>query len=187
MQILKLKAISIKQGRVSAVGTITAQILVGSGHPYHDGIEPSHRLYLSENSRPSWILLPENWSGAGGSKVTWIPTVENSLEDALLMIGIHVVKDPELVALAGQFIRSKENNWVVIHEDVNPENLSLLYRRCRAIENTFKLVITVMRGSLIETQLKILEDYTMDVEVCRPEFVRLYSQWLEQTRIEGEL
>lgn len=119
--------------------------------------------------------------------MTWIPTVENSLEDALLMIGIHVVKDAELVALAGQFIRSKENNWVVVHEDVSPENLSLLYQRCRAMENTFKLVITIMRGSLIGTQLKILEDYSMDVEVCRPEYVRLYSQWLEQTRIEGEL
>lgn len=170
------------------VGTITAQILVGQGHPYHDGIEPSHRLYLSENSRPSWILVPENWGGGlEGSKVTWVPTVENSLEDALLMIGIHVVKDPELVALASQFIRSKENNWVVVYEDVDPENLFHLYRRCRELANTFKLVITIMRGSLLETQLKVLEDYQMDVEVCRPEFVRLYSQWLDQTRIEGEL
>lgn len=169
------------------VGTITAQILVGKGHPYHDGIEPSHRLYLSENSRPSWILVPENWGGGSGSKVTWVPTVENALEDALLMIGIHVVKDPELVTLAGQYIRSKENNWVVVYEDADPENLVHLYRRCRDLANTFKLVITVMRGSLIEAQLKILEDYQMDVEVCRPEFVRLYSQWLDQTRIEGEL
>ncbi|HBI56351.1 MAG TPA: hypothetical protein DG577_07015 [Firmicutes bacterium] len=170
------------------MGTITAQILVGSGHPYHDGIAPSHRLYLSENSRPSWILVPENWGGgSGGNKVTWIPTLENSLEDALLMIGIHVVKDPELVELASQYISSKENNWVVVYEDADPENLSLLYQRCRALENTFKLVITVMRGSLIEAKLKVLEDYKMDVEVCRPQFVRLFSQWLDQTRIEGEL
>lgn len=170
------------------VGTITAQILIGKGHPYHDGIEPSHRLYLSEHSRPSWILVPENWGGgSGGSKVTWVPTVENSLEDALLMIGIHVIKDPELVALAGQYIRSKENNWVVVYEDADPENLVHLYRRCRELENTFKLVITVMRGSLIEAKLKVLELYNMDVEVCRPQFVRLYSQWLDQTRVEGEL
>lgn len=119
--------------------------------------------------------------------MTWIPTLENSLEDALLMIGIHVVKDPELVELASQYIRSKENNWVVVYEDADSENLSLLYQRCRALENTFKLVITVMRGSLIEAKLKVLEDYKMDVEVCRPQFVRLFSQWLDQTRIEGEL
>lgn len=169
------------------MGTFTAQILVGSGHPNHDGIEPSHRLYLSENSRLSWILLPETLAAPGGSKVTWIPTVENTLEDALLMIGIHVVRDPEIVELASQFIASKENNWVVMYEDVEQVHREMLYQRCRALENTFKLVITVLRGSAIDEQLKVLSDYKMDVEVCRPDFVRLYSRWLDQNRIEGEL
>jgi hypothetical protein len=169
------------------MGTFTAQILVGSGHPNHDGIEPSHRLYLSENSRPSWILLPETLGGLGGSKVTWIPTVENTLEDALLMIGIHVVRDPELVEMAGLYIRSEENNWVVVYEDTDPEHLKLLYQKCRDLANTYKLVVTVLRGSSIEGQLKVLGDYKMDVEVCRPDYVRLYSRWLDHDRIEGEL
>lgn len=170
------------------MGTFTAQILIGLGHPYHDGIEPSHRLYLSENTRPSWILVPETLGGGpAGNKVTWIPTLENTLEDALLMIGIHVVRDSVLVELASQFIRSQENNWVVMYEDVEPEHLELLYQHCRTLENTFKLVVTVLRGSSIEDQLKVLADYKMDVEVCRPDFVRLYSKWLEQTRVEGEL
>lgn len=170
------------------MGTFTAQILVGIGHPYHDGIEPSHRLYLSENSRPSWILVPDSLGGvSSGSKVTWIPTLENTLEDALLMIGIHVVKDPDLVEMASHFIGSQENNWVVVNEDIDPLHLDMLYQRCRSLENTFKLVVTVFRGSSVEEQLKVLKDYKMDVEVCLPNYVRLYSQWLEQTRIEGEL
>jgi hypothetical protein len=170
------------------MGTVTAQILVGSGHPNHDGIELTHRLYLSENSRPAWILLPENLAGGvGGGKVTWIPTFENTLEDALLMIGIHVVKDPEIVDMASQFIRCEENNWVVVYEDVDPEHLNLLYQRCRDLDNTLKLVVTVLRGSAIEEQLKVLAGYKMDLEVCRPNFVRLYSRWLDQIRIEGEL
>jgi len=170
------------------LGTVTAQILIGNGHPYHDGIEPSHRLYLLENSRPSLILLPEVLAGgSAGSKVTWIPTLENTLEDALLMIAIHVIKDPVIVDMAREFIRSQENNWVVMYEDVNPEHLELLYSRCRSLENTYKLVITVLRGSSMEEQLKVLGEYKMDLEVCRPNFVRLYSNWLDQTRVEGEL
>jgi len=170
------------------MGTITAQILVGSGHPNHDGIEPSHRLYLSENSRPSWSLIAETVSGGpAGSKVTWIPTLENTLEDALLMIAIHVVRDPEIVELAGQFIRSQENNWVVMYEDVDPVHRELLYQRCRALDNTYKLVVTVLRGSSIYEQLKVFGEYKMDLEICRPDFVRLYSRWLDQIRVEGEL
>lgn len=41
----------------------TAQALVGQAHPNHGGITPTHRLYLSENSRPAWILLPEESPG----------------------------------------------------------------------------------------------------------------------------
>ena len=48
------------------------------------------------------------------------------------------------------------------------------------LDNTFKLVVTVLRGSHIEEQLKILHQ-------CRwrsaANFVRLL-QWLDQTRIE---
>jgi len=80
------------------MSAITAQILVGQAHPNLGGINPTHYLFLSENSRPVWILVPQNlWeleSSINEKKVTWIPTVENLLEDALLMIGIHVLKNP---------------------------------------------------------------------------------------------
>lgn len=170
------------------MATITAQIMIGSGHPNHDGIVSSHRLYFLENSRPSLVLLPEEVLGeADPIKVTWIPTLENTMEDALLMIAIHVLKDPDIVEMASNFLRSEDNNWVVLYEDISPQDLETLYQRCRDLKNTFKLVVTVLRGSNIEEQLKVLAQYKMDLEICRPNFVRLYSQWLEQTRIEGEL
>jgi hypothetical protein len=170
------------------LATITAHILIGSGHPHHDGIVSSHRLYFLENSRPSLVLLPDEVLGeAEPIKVTWIPTLENTLEDALLMIAIHVLKDPDIVEMASNFLRSKDNNWVVLYEDISPQDLETLYQRCRNLKNTFKLVVTVLRGSNIEEQLQTLDQYNMDLEICRPNFVRLYSQWLDQTRIEGEL
>jgi hypothetical protein len=47
------------------MASFTAQILVGSAHPYNGGIIPTHFLFLSENDRPAWILVPENVDSKG--------------------------------------------------------------------------------------------------------------------------
>jgi hypothetical protein len=72
----------------SSMGTITAQILVGSPHLYHDGLMPTHQVFLSENSRPARVLTrpglvpplptpqPPGEAGAGRRPlhrlITWI-------------------------------------------------------------------------------------------------------------------
>ena len=38
------------------MATLIAQILIGSSHPYDGGINPTHCLFLSENSKPAWVL-----------------------------------------------------------------------------------------------------------------------------------
>jgi hypothetical protein len=61
------------------MGTMTAQILVGSGHPYHDGISPSHYLFLFENNQPAWVLVKENIFPGNTreiDKITWAPTLK---------------------------------------------------------------------------------------------------------------
>lgn len=77
----------------NAMGTITAQILIGTGHPYHGGIIPTHALWLSENSRPAWRCHPfersldpkEHWEER---QCVWIPTYDNMLEDGLLLAAL---------------------------------------------------------------------------------------------------
>ncbi len=83
------------------MATFTAHILVGHSHPNHGGISPSHALFLSENSRPTWILIPLGLPGSesttGHNSITWVPTVEHMLEDALLMIAVHVLQERSIV------------------------------------------------------------------------------------------
>ena len=59
------------------MATMTAQMLIGSGHPNHGGIEPKRYLFLLENSRPAWLLVEENpfQSANREKRVVWIPTV----------------------------------------------------------------------------------------------------------------
>jgi hypothetical protein len=170
------------------MGSFTAQILVGSPHPNHDGIIPTHSIFLSENSQPAWVLVETNVLAGGreeGGVVTWIPT-QDALEDAILMMAVHVAKSPEVLRQATAF---NSSDWANLAgpSALKEAHRKRLYQTCRSVVDFPKIVVSVFRGSLIDRQLPVLEQYKMDVEVCRVGYSRLYSAWMDETRIEGSL
>lgn len=172
------------------MATLTAQILIGSPEPNHDGINPTHYLFLSENDRPAWMLVDQNiFQEEQGSfpKVTWLPTLENMLEDALLMVAICVLKKREIVKMAKDFHIRTEAKKVDLNSNLNDSQRNTLYRKCREISDFPKVIISVFKGSMIENQLSVLEQYKMEVEVCRLIYSRYYSSWENETRTEGSL
>ncbi|GAB6056915.1 hypothetical protein [Desulfonatronum parangueonense] len=169
------------------MGAMTAQILIGSGHPNHDGIGPSHYLFLSENSRPAWLLVEQNlFQCARNRKIVWIPTVEDMLEDALLMIAVHVVKDQEVVDLIKSLNNSATSDRLEMYDSFDEAQRKMLYEKCRAVALP-KLVLSVFRGSSILTQLSAIDNYMMDIEVCVAVYSRLSSQWSPDRNIQGSL
>ena len=172
------------------MATLTAQILIGSSHQNHGGIQPTHYLSLSENSRPAWILVPENIFGPGNEKnprITWIPTIENMLEDALLMIAINVLKDEGVIDLAKEHFKRDIHGPLALYEDIDQAALKNLYQECRKLKNRYKIVLTVLEGSSIRNQLKVLNDYGIDMEVCTPLYFRTYSAWTDEVITRGSL
>lgn len=173
------------------MATFTAQILIGSAHPNHGGITPTHQLYLSENSHPAWLLVPATVANRvpirPSETVTWIPTHENMLEDALLMIALHVVRDPGVGEAAERLLRTKTPSFATLREDIDKQDLQHLYEKSRSADIEVKLVITVMHGSTVMGQLKALEKYRMEVEVCTPRYSRSYSRWRERIMTGGTL
>ena len=172
------------------MATHTAQILIGAPHLNKDGLIPSNYLFLSENSRPAWILVNENIyqdKKTKKSKLIWIPTVENMLEDGLLMIAVNVSKNKEILEMLKDYSIKTGSERLELYTELNDEQRDNLYQVCRGLTEFPKLIISVFRSSSIENQLGVLENYKMDVEVCTPSYSRLYSRWLEETRIEGSL
>ena len=172
------------------MATKTAQIIIGSPHPNDDGIIPSHYLFLSENNMPSWQLVKENLYNEEKNKylkIVWIPTVENMLEDGLLMVAVHVLKNKEILEIANVYSDKLESKRLELYSDLDEEQRNNLYQKCRELSEFPKLIISVFRSSSIERQLAVLEKYKMDVEVCTPIYSRLYSGWLNETRVEGSL
>ena len=168
------------------MATLTAQILVGCPHPNHDGINPTHFLFLSENDRPAWVLVNQNVFRDGGRdcRITWIPTKEDMLEDAMLMIAIHVLKNRETIEQAKVFNNDIEKDFVQLYTDLDEAQRKQLYQKCREVSDFPKVIISVFLGSTIDECLPVLEQYKMDVEVCRVGYSRLHSSWTNELRTE---
>lgn len=173
------------------MATITAQILIGSGHPNDGGLifEGQQRLSLSESSRMAWLFKqsPKNL-------VVWIPTVEHCLEDAFLMIAVLVQCDAELIGLAKSFYPTIDTQQhVTLYEVFSHEQRQQLYAKCRQItssnKNFDKMIVSVFRQShlLSVGQLSVIEQYQTDIEVCCVCYSRIYSMWKKQTHVEGKL
>lgn len=151
------------------MGTITAQIIVGRSHKYHEGIIPSHFLFLSENDRPAWILFGPNFFKEPYSperKIVWIPSSENMLEDAMLMIAIHVLKNKKVKKNAEKYCGNITGLNLEIFSALEKSQRHELYENCRSIKNWPKIVVSVFHGSTIKNQLDILKEYSIDFEKC---------------------
>ena len=165
------------------MATISATILVGTTHPNHGGIQPTHQLLLSENSRPAYSLVAMH---SPQPQSVWIPTVEDMLEDGLLMAGLLVVQDPQLVAAAGAFRRGYAER-VEMYEDISEPDRRRLYELCTGLDASIKLVITILNGSSIAGQLAVLNRYKVGVEVCPSVYSREYSTWTNEFQEHGAL
>jgi hypothetical protein len=173
------------------MGTFTAQILVGEKNSYESGIvNITHTLYLSENGRAAWILIPTKFFGGKEEKphnrVVWIPTIENMLEDALVMIGLYVLKEERLISLAEQYFPQDKKDYIELY-DIKPEHRHVLYECARSITSSHKIMLSVFQGASIFGQLPVLENYQNDIEVCRSIYRKELSVWNGQFEVDGKL
>lgn len=173
------------------MATMTAQMLIGQGQQHGGGFEPTHYAFLSENGRAAWILKPENQAETGqagpAKKIVWIPADDNILNDGLLMVAVHVVKDKGVIAGARGSFRNPDLADYQLLPQVHPTARENLYNMCKRLDYRFKIVLTVLSGSSLMSELSVLEDYALDVDVCVTRYSRRYSHMTNETIIRGSL
>ena len=164
------------------MATCTAQILVGLAHPNHGGINPSYQLFLSENSRPCWECFPIYPPRPGEvlkneGHTVWIPPGPGSiLECGLLMVALHCF-DPmarlpvnkELVSRAKSMSKKIMDKRVDFDQGIlTDKQFKELYDMAKIIKinDSDKLIVTVLAGSSITGRLKELKKHKYDFEVC---------------------
>ena len=163
----------------------TAQIIVGMSHPSNDGINPDKIIWLSENGRPA-LILKESES----EERIWIPTLENTIEDALLMVSNLVVKDEEALGAIKEIHDITAEEHLEMHEVFTEEQRNKLYlanRKALSKYDNLKIVVVVLEGSIFRRQLPVLEHYDIDMEACLSIYSRTYSEWQNKVVVNGSL
>ena len=156
------------------MATFTAQILIGTEHPYHGGINPTHFLFLSENDRPAWILTNENITGENPDveKIVWNPTTENMFEDALFMINLYIGKDKTLIAYLKENhkkINFNTNN-ISIPEILDKKELEKIYQLNLDLlkkNKSLKLVVSIFADSSLKDIVKSLNGSEIKCEILK--------------------
>jgi len=156
------------------LATFTAQILIGTEHPYHGGINPTHFLFLSENDRPAWILTNENITGENPDveKIVWNPTSENMFEDALFMINLYIEKDKTLIAYLKENhkkINFNTNN-ISIPEILDKKELEKIYQLNLDLlkkNKSLKLVVSIFADSSLKDIVKSLNGSEIKCEILK--------------------
>ena len=162
------------------MATWTAQILVGHSHPNHGGIGARYQLFLSENDRPCWECFPVFPPRRGEvlkneGHTVWIPPGPGSiLECGLLMVALHcfdpMARQPvnkELVSSAKSMSKKIMDKFVDM-SILTDKQFKELYDMARKIKinDSTKLIVTVLAGSSITGRLKELKKHKYDFEVC---------------------
>ena len=175
------------------MGSWTAQILVGQGHPLHGGIIAGYQLFLSENSRPCWECFPIMYPSSSRRDIkneghtVWVPPApESILKCGLLMVALHcldqgpVTVNKELVSSAKSMSKKIMDKFVDFDRDkiLTNEQFKELYdmaKKMRKIpyaesvkdyDSRIKLIVTVFAGSSITGQLKELKKHKYAYHLC---------------------
>ncbi len=144
------------------MATITAQILIGDSHTWHGGIMNASAIYLYENSRPAWVYKPND---KNEENIYWVPTIENMLEDGLLLATVHILRNDDIVRTI-KAATGKDNLQQLELYDLSKEDRDILYRKCRELDYDNKLIVSVFNGSTLIGQVGVLGKYKIEHEIC---------------------
>jgi len=166
----------------------TAFIIVGSRPHITYGLpNPGYLLMLYENDAPSWELVPL-YPELKEKPIIWIPTISGMLEDALVMIGVHVAKDEELRKLAREIFKQPLDSEIEMHKA--GKRLEKLRKVARKVLQKYDigLVIVPLEDSTILRQLGALNGYgdlwySLNMPVSkREEYMRAFQEILDKLR-----
>ena len=150
--------------------SMTAHLLV-STEDREQGFFPSHQLCLYEGPLPLWRLTAIDATPEAALAV-WVPTVEHTLADALLMVGLHVVRDANLLELAARSIRRPHYERIDVCGDIEPRDAEMLREASRKIAPRYHLLLTARDRSHVWAHVDELRRYATSFEIRRSGSVR---------------
>jgi len=169
------------------MAAVTAITFVGNAQPNDGGIRPIDTIEFTEGSRPSFEFF-EKKSRRTKDRLILIPTIENTLDDLLLLISYYLVEHPEIVSAVNKIHgKAITGGRVEMYSDFTEAQRNSLYEKVMSLQDLPKVAICLFESShLIET-IHHLRKYLLECEVCRSTFRRSYSSWNNTWECIGSL
>ncbi len=159
------------------MSTTTAIILIGHPHPNHGGINPTHVIQLTENSRAALILRSVD---GNDDPCLMIPTLDNTIDDIYLLIATHVLR---VLKPARDIVNPGGESMYDLFTDI--ERTALYAETLEALQHTqFKVVFNIFQGSHLLRQLEHINRYPADVEITTPYLTKEYSHWTGEVTVK---
>lgn len=140
-------------------------------------------MYLVEGGRAAWVLEPVRHTSQEAEPIIWVPCrPERILADGLVMIAAIVEEDAAIRELIEKRLEPSQarallsGDWAdltKLPKDLLEEIESAALRSVRS-----KLVVTAMSGTSLTGQIALLDQCSMDAEVCT-------VSWIRETDSEG--
>lgn len=152
------------------MATTTATIFVGHAHQNSGGLNPTHLIQLTENSKPSLILRSLE---ANEKIIVMTPTVENTIDDIYLMIGIFILKKITIP----RNVDTSEN--ICLYDILTEAERKALYEETISYLNliTIKVVFNILDSSHLLHKIDEIKRYPNDYEVTLPSIKKEYNTW----------
>jgi hypothetical protein len=87
--------------------------------------------------------------------------------------------------LAQEYFADFSDDFIELYDDIAEDKRQELYQACRELDYNYKIVLTSFDEKKFKT--KILEEYSMDVSVCTPDYRRWNSPWQDGVKTKGSL
>ena len=156
------------------MGTLTAFVFVGTSHPNHGGINPTHYISLSENNKPCLTLKKME---GNEEIIRIIPTVECMIDDIHFLVYSFILNK--------KYTDYEYNNKEMYELFTEIERKNIYDEVKIGLQETgIKLVFNIFDGSTLLNQLDKIKQYPNDFEVTTPKFKREFSQWKGKTEKE---
>jgi hypothetical protein len=142
--------------------------MIGDAHLYHGGVLADYLLNVTENSQPSLQLFrlhADAYEPRLELVALWTPTVENMLEDLLLQIATAAFGDS---ALRAELLRcgvADDLSGLCLY-GIAEESRREIYNLLLKTKLNTKVVLTVLEGSTLLSQVDRLPQYDLDYELC---------------------
>jgi hypothetical protein len=152
------------------MATTTATIFIGEAHQNHSGVNPTHFIQFTENSRPALILRDLE---GNCEPIVIIPTLENTIDDIYLMVAVFILNQVK------PSIELNNPQRKCLYELLNENERIELYNKTISVinQNRIKIVFNILSGSHLFNYIDQIKKYPNDYEVTLSYIKKEFNVW----------